>query len=85
MEKLSSLLTDDCVLKFTNGEVVQGAEEVANVIMKCCQKYKDGYLTGMALSVTEGIISALVIIGAGVVITKLVKSKIKSKKLKLGD
>ena len=83
MNDFSKLLTDESVISFTDGTVIEGSEKVGAVIMRCCREYNNGYMHGLTKMITKGIVVGVILTGVGIGISKIIKtrnSKIKGEK-----
>lgn len=83
MKELSKLLTNESVISFADGTAVKGAEEVAEVIIRCCKAYNDGFVQALTKEAIKGVVIGVILTGTVIGVSKLIKVKnLKIKKKK---
>jgi len=82
MKEVSGLLKDESVLCFADGEHIKGSDEVAKVILGCCEEYLRGYRETEKKTFVTGMVIGAVVISIYEGFNYFIKRKKKSKKLK---
>ena len=88
-EVIAEFITEDSVIKFTDGTEFNGSKAVSSAIVQCCESYNDGYMSGFGKFIVK---SGLVTIGVGLItygtvkmVKKIKNSKEQPKELKVEE
>lgn len=77
---VKEILTDESTICLVNGEKITGANDVYDVIIKCCEEYNKGYMTSIGIGLAKGFVAGAMITGVLFGVNVLIKNKKKTQK-----
>ena len=63
VNKIAKYISEDSLIKFTDGTEIKGSVKVSAVILKCCKTYNEGYMQALTRNFIIGGIGGLAIAG----------------------
>ena len=75
VQELSKLIDASSIVTTTDGAVVKGSIEVAELILGSCEAYNNGFKSAVYKYSVIGVIAGVTLAGASILLSKKLKNK----------